>query len=235
MIPKGEGYMPRLDVDENSVYYNSLTDRIFMQIENDILLGKYQPGESLIETKLSKELNVSRTPIREALRQLEREGLVQSIPNRGVIVKGVSIQDIEDIYTIRMMIEGLAARWAAEKITDKEIEELKEDVDLEEFYTTKNESSQLLKFDSLFHDILFKASKSRPLMHILSLFHHYIQRARSASLSTPGRAQRVLEEHKAILKAIMERDAQKAERLTNEHIKNASINFLKHKKEIEEL
>jgi len=235
MIPKGERYMPRLDLDENTANFNSLTDRIFMQIENDILFGKYQPGESLIETKLSKELNVSRTPIREALRQLEREGLVQSIPNRGVIVKGISNQDIEDIYTIRMMIEGLAARWAAEKITEKEIEELKEVVDLEEFYTTKNDPIQLLKFDSRFHDILYKASKSRPLMHILSLFHHYIQRARSASLSTPGRAQRVLEEHKAILKAITERDAQKAEKLTNEHIKNASINFLKHKKEIEEL
>ncbi|HHW48099.1 MAG TPA: GntR family transcriptional regulator [Clostridiaceae bacterium] len=227
--------MPRLDLDGNSGYFNSLTDRIFKQIENDILYGKYQPGDSLIETKLSRELNVSRTPIREALRQLEREGLVQSIPNKGVIVKGISVQDIEDIYTIRMMIEGLAARWAAEKITEKEIEELKEVVDLEEFYTTKNDPSHLLKFDSRFHEILFRASKSKPLMHMLSMFHHYIQRARNISLSTPERAQKVLEEHKAILKALMERDAEKAEKLTNEHIKNASINFLKHKEEIEKL
>jgi len=235
MIPKGVRYMPNLDLDESSGYFNSLTDRIFKQIENDILFGKYQPGDSLIETKLSRELNVSRTPIREALRQLEREGLVQSIPNKGVFVKGISVQDIEDIYTIRMIIEGLAARWAAEKITDEEINELKEVVDLEEFYTTKNEPSQLLKFDSRFHEIIFRASKSKPLMHILSMFHHYIQRARNISLSTPERALKVLEEHKAILKALMERDAEKAEKLTNEHIKNASINFSKYKKEIENL
>lgn len=224
--------MSKLDLDESSGYFNSLRDRIFMQIENDILYGRYQPGESLIETKLSKELGVSRTPVREALRQLEREGLVQSIPNRGVIVKGISIQDIEDIYVIRTMIEGLAARWAAAKISKAEVQELKDVVDLQEFYTAKNESSQLLKLDSLFHDILFKASKSKPLMHTLSMFHHYIQRARSASLSTPGRAQRVLEEHKAILKAISEKDVEKAEKLTNEHIRNASINFLKYKEDL---
>ena len=88
---------------------NSLRNRIFNHIQSDILNGAYEPGESLTETRLSEELGVSRTPVREALRQLELEGLVQSIPNKGVFVKGVSAQDINDIYTIRMLIEGLAA------------------------------------------------------------------------------------------------------------------------------
>src|SRR5664279_3198270 len=87
--------------DDNS---HSLTARVFQILQNDIINGVYEVGESLVETKLSQELGVSRTPIREAIRQLELEGLVQSIPNKGVFVKGVSSQDIKDIYTIRKMI-----------------------------------------------------------------------------------------------------------------------------------
>ena len=212
---------------DSNPQFNSLHSRVFNQIRNDILNGVYEPGDNLIETKLSEEMGVSRTPVREALRQLELEGLVQSVPNKGVTVKGVSEQDIQDIYTIRMLIEGLAARWAAEKITPSELEELKEAVELEEFYTKKNDYGHLLKFDTRFHDIIFRASKSMPLMHTLSTFHHYVQKARKLSMSSPRRAEEVLEEHKAILQAIIERDADKAERLTTEHVRNASSNLLK--------
>ena len=219
--------MLKIEYDDVETKSGSLRSKVFNQLQNDILNGLYQPGESLIETKLSEVLGVSRTPIREAIRQLELEGLVRSIPNKGAIVKGISAQDIEDIYTIRMLIEGLAARWATEKITAEELEELKEAIDLEEFYTTKNDISHLLQFDSRFHDIIFKASKSKPLMHTLSTFHHHVQRARSISLNCPGRARLVLEEHKAILQAIIERDAEKAEKLTTIHVRNASMNLLK--------
>lgn len=219
--------MSKIEVDENESNLSSLRGRVFIQLENDILNGKYQPGESLIEMKLSEELGVSRTPIREAIRQLELEGLVQTVPNKGATVKGISAQDIEDIYTIRMMIEGLAAKWAAEKITKPELDELKEALDFEEFYTYRNDIEHLLKFDSKFHDIIFKASKSKPLMHTLSTFHHYVQRARNASFGSPGRALEVLAEHKAIYQAITARDAEMAEKLTTEHVRNASNNLLK--------
>jgi len=216
-----------MDFGDSDHRSNTLHSRVFNQIRNDILNGVYEPGESLIETKLSEELGVSRTPIREALRQLELEGLVQSVPNKGVTVKGVSSQDIQDIYTIRMLIEGLAARWAAEKITPEELEELQEAVDLEEFYTIKEDYKQLLKFDTRFHDIIYRASKSMPLMHTLSTFHHYIQKARKLSMSSPRRAREVLEEHKAILQAIIDRDANRAEMLTTQHVRNASMNLLR--------
>lgn len=219
--------MAKIEHNEIDNLYNSLRGKVFTQLQNDILNGKYQPGDSLIETRLSEELGVSRTPIREAIRQLELEGLVQSIPNKGAIVKGISAQDIEDIYTIRMMIEGLAARWATEKITQEGLLELEEALDMEEFYTMKNDTEHLLKFDSKFHDIIFRASKSKPLMHTLSTFHHYVQRARNASLSSPGRAKEVLIEHRAILQAIIEGDADKAERLTTQHVRNASENLIR--------
>lgn len=213
----------KIDNDGSS----SLRGKVFFQIENDILNGKYKPGENLIETKLSEELGVSRTPIREAIRQLELEGLVQSIPNKGAIVTGISPKDIDDIYTIRMMIEGLAARWAAENITDDELKDLKETLDLEEFYTHKKDVEHILKLDSKFHEILFKASKSKPLMNMLIMFHHYVQSARISSLSKSGRPEEALEEHKSIYDAICEKDAKKAEMLIIDHIKKASLNLLK--------
>lgn len=204
----------------------SLGKEVFYQLQNDILNGKYQSGENLTETRICEEMGVSRTPVREAIRQLELEGLVDYFPNRGAIVKGITAQDIQDIYTIRMLIEGLAARWAAEKITQEELSDLKEAFDLEEFYTNKNDVSHLLIFDSRFHDIIYRASKSKPLMHTLSTFHHYVQRARSLSLSSQARAEKVLQEHRAILEAIMERDAGKAEILATEHVRNASMNLI---------
>lgn len=210
--------------------FHSLTSKVFQILQNDIINGVYEVGENLVETKLSEELGVSRTPIREAIRQLELEDLVQSVPNKGVFVKGVSSQDIKDIYTIRQMIEGLAAKWAAEKITPEELKDLEETLDLEEFYTGKNNIDQLLQLDSRFHEIIFKACKSRPLIHILSMFHHNVQRARIASLESPGRAMKTFKEHKAIYKAIKERNASEAERLTIEHVTKASFNVKKTKK-----
>jgi DNA-binding GntR family transcriptional regulator len=219
--------MARLEYDRGRqlASFGSLSQKVYTQIQNDILNGVYKAGDSLVETKLSEELDVSRTPVREALRQLEQEGLVEATPNRGVVVKGITAQDIEDIYTIRMLIEGLAARWAAEKMTEEELKDLKETVELEEFYTLKNDTEQLLQFDSRFHDIIYRATKSMPLMHTLSTFHHYVQRARIVSIKSPGRAKLALEEHKAIYEAIKERDAEKAERLATEHVRNARLNL----------
>ncbi|NLL05743.1 MAG: GntR family transcriptional regulator [Clostridiaceae bacterium] len=209
--------------DSNS----SLRGRVFSHLENNILNGKYKTGESLIETKLSEELGVSRTPIREAIRQLELEGLVQTIPNKGAIVTGLSAKDIDDIYTIRLSIEGLAARWAAENITEVELDNMKHFLELEEFYTAKNDIEHILKLDTKFHETIFRASKSRPLMNMLRNFHHYIQKARIFSLGMEGRAEEALSEHEAIYQAISQKDAKKAEELTIEHVKKASLNLLK--------
>lgn len=232
-IPEGLFMFDLLDNESGSRGQDSLGNRIFRKLQNDILNGKYSPGDSLTEMKLSKELGVSRTPVREALKQLELEGLVKvASGSKRIIVQGITEQDIEDIYTIRMMIEGLAARWAAEKITPEEAKKIKEVVEFEEFYTIKGGSTgNLLKLDSKFHDLVFQASKSKPLMHILSTFHHYVQSARGASFSTPGRAQKVFEEHRAIAQAIISKDPELAEKLTTQHVRNARDNLMKQKKE----
>jgi DNA-binding GntR family transcriptional regulator len=201
---------------------SSLSAKVFARIQDDILNGVFKPGERLAETTLSALLGVSRTPIREALKQLELEGLVKVIPNKGAVVTGVSNKDINDIYTIRKLIEGLAARWAAENITREELDTLSETLALEQYYIEKNDVTHLLKYDSIFHDTLFSASKSNPLMFVLKTFHMYVQRSRNYALSHPERAKMVHGEHKAILDALIERDADKAEKLMIEHITNAS-------------
>ncbi len=207
----------------------SVRGRVFHKIRDDILEGKYEIGEEIRETKIASELGVSRTPVREAIRQLELEGLVSVILNKGAKVTGISPQDIEDIYCIRTLIEGLATRWAALKISEKELKELGNIVNLTEFYISRGEIEDLHLLDTRFHEILYESSHSKPLQHILSPFHHYVQNARRTSLSAPGRAEKVLDEHKAILQALEKRDPDLAEATTNQHVRNAAHNLLKYK------
>ena len=210
---------------------NSLGVQVFREIEKAILDGVYATGDSLIELKLSAELGVSRTPVREALRQLELEGLVKTIPNKGAVVIGVSEKDIEDIYNIRMVLESMASRWAAEQITDEELDELGEVVELQEFYASKGDTIQVWQLDSKFHEIIFNSSRSRPLKHTLSNFHHYIQKAREMSFMISGRATSAAEEHRKIYEALKMHDSEAAVRLTEEHVHFAQINFMRNSKE----
>lgn len=208
----------------------SLQGRVFHKIREDILKGKYKSGDPIREMTISQDLGVSRTPVREALKQLELEGLVTSIPNKGTVVAGITEQDIIDIYAIRSRIEGLAARWAASKITDEQLKQLEEIIELTEFYATKHNAEHLHELDTQFHEIIYEASNSKPLKHILSDFHHYVQRARMESIAIPGRDQKSTQEHKAILNSLKDRNPEEAEELTNQHVENVAENMMKNLK-----
>jgi len=201
---------------------HSLHGKVFEQLEDAILSGQYKQGECLNELKLSEDMGVSRTPIREAFRQLELEGLVIYTPNRGVVVRGFSKEDIRDIYQIRSMIEGMTARRATENITPELLKELEETLELEKFYTEKGDAEQISALDSRFHDAIYQASGSRLLIKTLKEFHHYVKHARNLSLSNPERAKKTYEEHKAIYDAILDRDRELAEIKTEQHIRNAT-------------
>ncbi len=204
----------------------SLSTRVFEQLEESILSGRIKPGESLIELKLSEQLGVSRTPVREAIRMLEQKGLVQIIPNKGAVVLGISEKDLEDIYTIRMYIEGLASRLAAANITDEQIRELSELVDLQEFYSLKQSTSHIKDLDSRFHEKIYEYSNNRTLQHTLSDLHHMVVRYRQLSFAAEGRAEKAIEEHRQILQALARHDQDAAEKLTVQHISNAKDNLL---------
>lgn len=204
---------------------SSLRGRVFSEIREAILEGEYKPGDVLRESSIAKKMNVSRTPVREAIRQLELEGLVHSIPNKETIVSGITNEDVHDIFMIRTRLEGLAARYAAERITDKEIKEMEEVLALTEFYVSRQDINELKALDHRFHEIMYKATKSKILTHVLSDFHDYIQNARKSSIAMPGRAEKLLEEHKKIYEAIRDKKIDEAETLLNEHIANAVHNM----------
>jgi DNA-binding GntR family transcriptional regulator len=198
----------------------SLRARVYNTIRDKILSGEYKENEELKENALASELGVSRTPVREALRQLELEGLVNIIPNKGAYVTGITKKDIYDIYTIRSYLEGLCARWACKNITNAQIEALEEILYLSDFHARRSHFDQLVELDNKFHDLLYKASGSKILDHVLSDFHQYVERVRKVSLSRPYRAVQSSKEHAAIVEAIKKRDGALAETLAQEHMKN---------------
>lgn len=217
--------MERYDVGKEVTDKYSLRGRVFNRIREDILSGKYNQNEELKETTIGNELGVSRTPVREALRQLELEGLVNIIPNKGAYVTGISAKDISDIYVIRSYLEGLCARWACEYISNEQLEQLDEIIYLSEFHAKKEHHEQLLELDNKFHDIIYEASASKILEHVLSDFHHYVQRVRKVTLSSMTRAINSNSEHMAIVEAMKQKDCDKAETLAHEHMLNTIKNI----------
>lgn len=216
-----------MDLFDQKKENKSLTSIIFEKIREDILNGMYDPGEKIVEAKLADELGVSRTPVREALKQLELDGLVENIPNRGVIVKGVTSQDIKDIYTIREAIEGIAARWSVERMSQEELDSLKEIYELMEFYTFKKDVDKIFELNTRFHELIYMATNSRFLEHVLRDFQLFIKTTRYESLKSEGRMEHTLQEHKEILDAFIERDQEKAVVKIIDHINHSKENFEK--------
>lgn len=203
----------------------SLRGRVYNSIRDKILSGDYHENEELRENALATELGVSRTPVREALRQLELEGLVNIIPNKGASVTGITKKDIHDIYIIRSYLEGLCAKWACENITQSQIEALEENLYLADFHARRSHFDQIVELDNKFHDLIYKASASKILNHVLSDFHQYVERVRKITLSRPYRANQSSKEHAAIVEAIKKRDGELAESLAHEHMMNTIQNL----------
>lgn len=203
----------------------SLGSRVFHKIREGILSGKYAANEELKEKNIGDELGVSRTPVREALRQLELEGLVSIIPNKGAYVVGLSKKDIRDIYEMRSLLEGLCAKWAAANVTEEQLNELEENIFLSEFHAGKQNWEQMVELDNRFHEILYLASGSKELKHILTDYHQYVQRVRKITLAEAKRVQESTEEHKVIVEALKKHDPEKAEEAATIHIRNTVSNM----------
>ena len=198
----------------------SLADQVFDRLEADILMGKYQRGEIITESRLSSELGVSRTPVREALRRLGQEHLIEE-SGKGTVVLGLTSKDFEDMCEIRLRIEGLAVRGFIENMTPESLNELKDAIDFQEFYLQKDDKDHLKTMDGRFHEALYNRCGSMMLRDTLSPLHRKLQKFRRLSIEREGRAERSVSEHKAIYEAIKSRDADLAEKLMNEHIYNA--------------
>lgn len=207
----------------------SIADQIFEKLERDILSGKYARGELLSEQRLSAELGVSRTPVREAIRRLEQEKLMEDAP-RGMIVVGISREDMMDMYEIRLQLEGPMARRAALNISDEQLKQMRDTLDLQYYYCERqhsDSSDQIKNLDSRFHELLYSAGGSRAFYDVLSRLHKRITKFRMASISRQSRALESIREHEAILEALAAHDPDRAEEAALLHTRNACESMAK--------
>lgn len=198
----------------------SLADQVFDHLENDILSGKYQRGEVLTETKLSTELGVSRTPIREALRRLEQEHIIEE-SGKGSVVIGINEKDLEDIFMIRKSLECQVAALAAKNRTEEQLKQLREALEFQEFYLNKKDPDQIKLMDSRFHETLYKLSGSTAFYDTLVPLHKKIQKYRRASVTNSSRAEASVAEHRKIYEAIESQNTALAAKYASEHVENA--------------
>ncbi len=209
----------------------SIADQIFEQLEHDILIGKYQRGEILTELKLCQSLGVSRTPIREALRRLEQEHIIEET-SRGAVVIGISREDLFDMYEIRMHVEGLAAARTAEKISDEGLAKMKEVLDLQRYYVDKTDtdnsdnSDNIKNLDSEFHRLLYIFSESKAYYDTLLPIHKKMIKYRKAAVKSHSRARQSLNEHEGIYRALEAHNPELAKKLTIEHASSARDSIL---------
>ena len=198
----------------------SLADQVFERLENDIIQGVYPKGEILTELKLAEQLGVSRTPIREALRRLEQERLIEDA-GKGSRVLGISEEDVMDIMNIREHMEGLASYYAAINITPEGIQEMKHIIDLMDFYYNKWDVEHLRRADDDFHDAICRLSRRTVIKDTLLPLHRKTRRYRKIAMEDKTRATCTLQEHHEIFNAIAAGDAELARKLASEHIVKA--------------
>ncbi len=201
--------------------YKPLRELVFESLREAIISGLLPPSERLMEIQLAEEMGVSRTPVREAIRKLELEGLVVMIPRKGAYVAGMSIKDIVDVFEIRGALEGLAAELASERATDEELETMERYLVKISEEIESGDLSKVVETDTDFHTLIYKASRNSRLSQIINNLREQIQRFRTTSLSFPGRMKIALEEHRKIVEAVSSRDGELARRLAQEHIENA--------------
>jgi DNA-binding GntR family transcriptional regulator len=199
----------------------SLTEEIENILRERILKGEYGIGERIKENQVANELKVSRTPIREAFKQLEKEGLIESVPNRGSFAMGLTKQDVQDIYAVRAAVEALAVEWAVDRIGEDEIFRLQDAFDRMEFYTRKQDSRKVMELNKTFHEIIYSASGSRFLAQILTAYQEYVEKTRKATVYCSDNLPIILQEHRQILLAIQERNKEKAVELISLHLFNS--------------
>ncbi|MHA1599659.1 MAG: GntR family transcriptional regulator, partial [Alphaproteobacteria bacterium] len=186
------------------------------RIREAIQAGRYQPGERIRETEVAEWLEVSRTPVREALRRLESEGLVTFMSWRGVVVADLDRQQVSELYAMREVLEGAAARLAARHIGGAEIDLL--EVLLARADARREDSGALAAINRQFHETIYAAAHNRYLTQTLEQLRNALALLRGTTFAVPGRAATAAAEHVAILKAIRDRDPDAAEAAARAHI-----------------
>ncbi len=204
----------------------NLSESVYEMIKQRLLSQELEPGTKLREEDLADQLGVSRTPVREAINKLEREGLVETIPRYGTFVANISSQDVEEIYQMREALECLAMRLAVPRFSKDKLLELARIHKECKASLEKGDFDPFIKVDTVFHDLLVKLSKNKRLIRLMSNLNNQIRLGRLESFSVPDRAKKSLAEHERIIEAMLEGNAGKAEDSFRQHSRNAKDNIL---------
>ncbi|MBR6238436.1 MAG: GntR family transcriptional regulator [Lachnospiraceae bacterium] len=204
-----------------------LRDVVFKTLRQAILTGELKPGERLMEIHLAEKLGVSRTPIREAIRQLELEGLVVMIPRRGAQVAHITEKSMSDVLEVRLALDELAVELACERITDEEIEALREACASFEEAVSSSDIHKITSADVSFHDIIFKASRNNRLVQMVNNLAEQMYRYRFEYIKDDSGWNSLITEHRMITDAIAMRDAGLAGRAIHVHIKNQENSIIR--------
>lgn len=213
----------QLQIEMNE--YLPLRDVVFNTLRQAILRGDLKPGERLMEIKLAKRLGVSRTPIREAIRMLELEGLVVMIPRRGAAVAQITKQDLEDVLEVRCSLEELAVELACTRITGNELESLNDALLDFEKACDQNDVTALAEKDVIFHDIIFESTGNQRLIQLLNNLREQMYRYRLEYLKDQSSHEKLLMEHRAIVEDIRNHDITTAREHIKEHIYNQAMSI----------
>ena len=200
----------------------AIRDKVYSALSDAIFQGKLKPEERLVESKLAKVMKVSRTPVREAIIELEQKGLVVPSPPKGVKVAPLpTMKDLTEFYDIRGVLRGLAARKAAKNITMKEITRLEENIKKMEALLLGKSFRRIAKLNIEFHQIIERCSKSKELILLLENLHKRSGENFAVIISRRERQKEAIKEHKAILEVLLKKDATLAEQLMKKHAENA--------------
>ena len=206
--------------------YLPLRDVVFNTLRQAILRGELQPGERLMEIQLAQRLGVSRTPVREAIRKLELEGLVLMIPRRGAEVAEITRQVLEDVLEVRAALEELAVKDACEHITDEQLQDLKKAANEFKRSLEGTDLVACAEADIHFHEIIYAATNNKRLVQMLNNLREQMYRYRMENLKDKRTYRTLVEEHDAIRRALKKHDKEKAGAAINVHIENQRRSIL---------
>ena len=200
-----------------------LSTGLYSELQKDILSGAIPDGSKLTEQAICERYNVSRTPVREAFRQLEADGLIEIIPNRGAFATGLSRRDISDLFDLRSLFEVQAVEWAIRRMDDEGIERLAESMEFMEFYTLRDDVEKVLSFNTQFHNIIYEGTGDRMFQRTLAIYHTYLKYSAPHRTYTEDSLKAIFEEHKAIFEAFESRNPAAGRKAMEYHMAQSKL------------
>jgi DNA-binding GntR family transcriptional regulator len=195
-----------------------LREQVYGSIKGAIIGGEFEPGKRLIEEKLAEDMKTSRTPVREAIQKLEKEGLIYRLPRGGFAVKGVSEEEVEEVFGLRSILEGYAGFLATSRMHEEELKALEDVIAKEEACLQNMNAEEFIRLDSEFHDILYRASKNNRLYALLNDLRDYMYRYRVIILRYQRKPQLAVQDHKEMVSSIRNKNGRQVEKLVRKHM-----------------